>query len=217
MKCSDNKVIYTALIALVIGAGAGWAFGKRSTCTKEDETIVGQHCDLRHKMVRLWTDHVIWTRACIVATMQGTPDEHAVHERLLKNQEDLGQTFAHYYGVEKGQAFTRLLKEHSSIMHDMVYEAKAHHHMTDKTHQAWQQNEQDLVTFLSNLNPTYWPQDEIQPLLTEHLLLIHKEVLARLEGNWDEDIRIFDAICNQARKMARIFADGIVDQHPAHF
>jgi len=218
MNCNSNKLMIATIILVIASAGLGYVVGKRTTCSAEGAAIVGQHCDLRHSMVRLWTDHVIWTRACIVATMNATPDEHAVHQRLLKNQEDLGSQLAHYYGNEAGATFTKLLKDHSTIMHDSVLAAKSHDQGARRiADEAWRTNEEELVKLLSHLNSQYWPASEMKAMFDEHLSLITQEIDARLHDKWATDITIFDAMCDQARKMARMFADGIVDQHPEKF
>lgn len=38
----------------------------------------------------LWADHVIWTRAYIVAAVSDDPSAQSALDRLIKNQEELG-------------------------------------------------------------------------------------------------------------------------------
>ena len=76
-------------------------------------------------MRKLWTDHVIWTRAYIVAAVGEQPDAQAAASRLMKNQEDIGAAVANYYGTAAGDRLTVLLKEHISIAVDIIKFAKA--------------------------------------------------------------------------------------------
>ncbi|HEX7778715.1 MAG TPA: hypothetical protein VF424_05730 [Vicinamibacterales bacterium] len=43
------------------------------------------------------------------------------------------------------------------------------------------------------------------------------EVVARLEKNWEADIRAFDAVYDHILKMSDALADGIVKQFPDKF
>src|SRR5688572_26705803 len=45
---------------------------------------------LKQDMRKLWTDHVVWTRDYIVAALGDHPGAQASANRLLKNQEDIG-------------------------------------------------------------------------------------------------------------------------------
>jgi hypothetical protein len=46
-------------------------------------------------MRKLWTDHVVWTRDFIIAAVGAHADQQAATDRLMKNQEDIGN----YRGV----------------------------------------------------------------------------------------------------------------------
>jgi len=50
------------------------------------------------RMRELWTDHVVYTRNFIISAAAGLPDTAEVAERLLRNQDELGETFRPYYG-----------------------------------------------------------------------------------------------------------------------
>src|SRR5881227_2540141 len=96
---------------------------------------------LKQDMRKLWTDHVVWTRDYIVAAVGDQPDAQAAAGRLMKNQEDIGNAVAKYYGAAAGQQLTTLLKQHIAIAVDLIKAAKA----GDKTAQQqadakWQQN-----------------------------------------------------------------------------
>src|SRR5687767_10952166 len=70
---------------------------------------------LRQNMRELWADHVVWTRAYIVAAVAGDASSASALDRLMKNQEDLGNAIAPYYGAPAGARLTQLLKEHISV------------------------------------------------------------------------------------------------------
>jgi len=170
---------------------------------------------LRTAMRKLWSDHVIWTRQYIVAAALGDPSAQAASERLLKNQEDIGNAVAQYYGAPAGAKLTDLLKQHILIAVDLVSAAKA----GDAAKQAdadkrWHGNASDIATFLSGANPN-WPRQTLLDMLNQHLSLTTQEAVARLQKNWSADVTAFDAIFNQALMMADALTDGIAKQFPA--
>jgi hypothetical protein len=149
---------------------------------------------LRQDMRKLWTDHVIWTRAYIVAAIGDQPDAQAAAGRLMKNQEDIGAAVATYYGKAAGDKVTALLKEHISIAVDLIKFAKA----GDKTSQQqanakWLRNGEDIADFLSKANPN-WPRAVLAQMMNTHLSTTTDEVVARLNKNWDADTRAFDTV-----------------------
>jgi hypothetical protein len=172
---------------------------------------------LKDAMRDLWADHVVWTRNYIVAAVANDPSASAAATRLLRNQEDIGNAIAPYYGSAAGARLTTLLKEHITIAVDLVAAAKA----GDKTKVAdadarWHRNAADLATFLSGANPN-WPRATLLSMLNDHLALTTQEATARIEQRWADDISYFDRIFDQAMHMADALTTGIVKQFPSRF
>jgi hypothetical protein len=166
-------------------------------------------------MRKLWADHVIWTRQYIVSAIAGDPSAQAASVRLLKNQEDLGNAVAQYYGNPAGAKLTELLKQHILIAVDLVTAAKA----GDAAKQAdadrrWHDNAAEIATFLSGANPN-WPKQALLDMLNQHLALTTQEAVARLQQKWSDDTATFDRIFAQAMTMADALTDGIAKQFPA--
>jgi hypothetical protein len=172
---------------------------------------------LKQDMRKLWTDHVVWTRDYIIAAVGDQPDAQAAANRLLKNQEDIGQAVATYYGAAAGQQLTSLLKEHITIAVDLIKAAKA----GDKAAQQqadtkWHQNATQIADFLSKANPN-WPRATLVDMMNKHLSTTTDEVVARLTKKWDDDVRAFDAVYDHILHMSDALADGIVKQFPEKF
>src|SRR5262245_39992043 len=53
--------------------------------------------ELRITLRDLWVDHVIWTRQYIVAAAADAQDTDSAAQRLLKNQEDIGNAIKPFY------------------------------------------------------------------------------------------------------------------------
>jgi hypothetical protein len=172
---------------------------------------------LREGMRKLWSDHVIWTRDYIVAAVGDRPDQQSAAGRLLRNQEDIGSAVASYYGKPAGDRLTALLKQHITIAVDLIKAAKAHDDAKYKDADAkWQQNGDEIAAFLSGANPN-WPKATLVAMMKTHLATTTAEVVARLNGKWDDDVAAFDAVYAHILTMADALSDGIIKQFTAKF
>ena len=167
-------------------------------------------------MRKLWTDHVVW-RDYIIAAVGDQPDAQAAANRLMKNQEDIGAAVGKIYGAAAGQQLTTLLKDHIAIAVDLIKAAKAGDKAgQQKADARWQQNAMDIAGFLSKANP-HWPRATLVDLMKGHLSTTTAEVVARLNKQWDADVRAFDAVYAHILMMSDALADGIVKQFPEKF
>jgi hypothetical protein len=173
--------------------------------------------ELRIALRDLWVDHVVWTRQYIVAAAADAPDTDFAAQRLLKNQEDIGNAIKPFYGDEAGDQLTSLLKDHILIAVDLLNAAKAGDSAgLEETEEKWYDNADDIATFLSDTNPN-WPKEHMVSMLNEHLSLTKGEAVARLTGDYASDVVTFDEIHRQAMIMADGLADGIVKQFSEQF
>lgn len=170
---------------------------------------------LKEGMRKLWSDHVVWTRQYIVAAVANDPSAKAAADRLLKNQEDIGNAIVPFYGSEAGTKLTALLKDHITIAVDLVAAAKAGDNAkVTAADKRWHDNATEIATFLSGANPN-WSQDALVTMLNEHLSLTTQEAKARIEKRWADDANLFDKIFEQALHMADALTDGIIKQFPS--
>jgi len=183
--------------------------------------VRAQHVDraikLHQDMRKLWTDHTVWTRDYIVAAVDDKPDATAAANRLMKNQEDIGNAVAAYYGAPAGQQLTSLLKQHIAIAVDLIKAAKAGDQAAQKlANDKWQQNAVDIAAFLSKANPN-WPEGVLVNMMKMHLATTTDEVVARLKHDWDADVHAYDAVYNHILMMTDALSDGIVKHFPEKF
>lgn len=180
-----------------------------------DETNVAE---LRIALRDLWADHVVWTRLYIISAAAGTPDVDAAAERLLKNQEDIGNAIKPFCGEEAGEKLTSLLKDHILIAVDLLNAAKAGDGAAaEEAEKRWYDNADDIAAFLAEANPDNWPKDDTVEMFNEHLSLTKTEAVARLTGDYATDVETFDEIFDQSMVMADHLAEGIVKQFPKQF
>lgn len=181
------------------------------------ESISNKQCALKTAMRKLWADHVIWTREYIVSALSGSEDNKDVTERLLKNQVDIGDAIAPFYGNEAGAALSALLKDHILLAAEVVAAAKANDQEKLKDADArWHKNAEDMANFLNKAN-SYWTLEDLNKMFNDHLRLTTDEAVARIKKDWKADIKAFDEIFNQIMSMADMLTFGIIKQFPAKF
>src|SRR5690348_14131628 len=86
------------VIALAFVAAAACATATMSTATSASPASAQLHDAMR----KLWSDHVVWTRLYIVAAAAGDASAQTAANRLLRNQDDIGNAIAPYYGAAAG-------------------------------------------------------------------------------------------------------------------
>lgn len=174
--------------------------------------------EFRNQMRKLWEDHVVWTRMAIVSFLADQPDFGPTADRLLRNQADIGDAFAPFYGRDAADQLTNLLRDHILIAVDVLAAAKAGDQTAlDDALSRWDANAVDIATFLNAANPEHWPRDEMTAMMREHLALTTQEAVARLNGDFAADIAAYDAIHDQILEMADMLSAGVVAQFPEHF
>lgn len=173
--------------------------------------------ELRMAMRKLWEDHIIYTRNFIISALAALHDQPAITERLLRNQDDIGNAIKPYYGDAAGAQLTQLLRDHILIAADIVGAAKASNNaQVTVKQQQWSANGRAIAAFLSGANP-HWARPELETMLQRHLDLTTGEVVARLGGNWAGDIRSFDQGHEHMLMFSDMLTSGVVTQFPDRF
>ncbi len=180
--------------------------------------ITEETSSLHDAMRRLWAEDVIWTREYIVDAVAGAPDAaQAAAERLLKNQEDIGNAFVPFYGEEMGGSLTDLLKSHVLIAVDLVNAAIVDDEQQFRREERrWNDNAGEIAACLSEANPC-WPEKDVQDLLSRELSFTKRELDASFEKEWECDVEYFDDMFTQILTMADVLCEGLVSQFPDRF
>jgi len=169
-------------------------------------------------MRRLWEDHIVWTRLYIVSAAAGLPDADQAAQRLLRNQDDIGDAIKPFYGDAAGTQLTALLRGHILTAATLVGAAKSGDTTAvNAASKAWYANADSIATFLSAANPRNWPVAALQSAMRMHLDLTLKEASARLHGDWAADIAAYDEVHQHILQMADVLSDGIIKQFPTRF
>lgn len=214
-----RKVLTSTVAALGLMTGSAIAQTKPTAppppANVETEPDLAE--EFRTDMRKLWEDHIVYTRNLIISALAGLPDKDAVTQRLLTNQDDIGNVIAAYYGKEVGAKLTSLLREHILIAVDVVTAAKG----GDKQELAeqqkrWRANGRAIAAALATINPN-WSRKELEDLMQKHLDLTTGEVVGRASKNWSQDIKAYDQGHDHMMMFADVLAAGIVKQFPDQF
>jgi len=204
---------HRGVVALAFVAAAACATAAMSTKT----TASPASAQLHDAMRKLWSDHVFWTREFIVDAAAGSPELQNTTNRLLQNQNDIGNAIVPYYGASAGSQLTNLLRQHILIAADLVNAAKANDQAkVADADRRWHANADDIATFLSGANPN-WPKATVLNMLNQHLALTTQEATAQLQSRWADSQASFDQIYPQILGMADALSDGVVKQFPSRF
>ena len=193
---------------------AGAADGKAMPAMANSNSAVA----LRMTMRKLWEDHITYTSFYITSALAGSDDAGKLAERLLKNQEDLGNAIKPVYGEAAGNQLTALLKEHILVAVDLVKAAKeGNKEATEAADKKWCKNGEDIAEFLSGANPKNWPKKELTEMMFAHLAVTKDAVVAKLNKDHAAAIVAYDKGHDHILMMADALADGIVKQFPEKF
>lgn len=76
------------------------------------------------RMRELWADHIVYTRGFIVSASAGAADTAEVLQRLLRNQDEIGEAIKPYYGDAAGTQLASLLRSHIQLAGKALVAAK---------------------------------------------------------------------------------------------
>jgi len=172
---------------------------------------------LRMAMHKLWEDHIVWTRNVILNMMDDLPGTEQAVNRLLSNQDDIGNAVKPFYGDAGGKELTHLLKEHITTAADLLKAAKAGDNSAfDAANKKWSANADEISDFLSKANPN-WKLNDMKKMMHDHLTFTTDEAVARLKKDYTADVKAYDKVHNEILMMADMLTDGIIKQFPGKF
>lgn len=210
------RVIVVATLALTLSGLAIALAPSAHSHNTVSAAAPANRATLREAMRELWEDHIVWTRMVIVSAVDDLPDLSFAVDRLLTNQDEIGDAIKPFYGEAAGEELSRLLREHIVGAADLLTAAKAgDSDAVAAASAAWYVNGDEIAAFLARANPQNWPLDEMKAMMRDHLDLTLAEAVARLTGRYADDIAAYDQIHAQILHMADMLSSGIIAQFPA--
>jgi hypothetical protein len=215
-----NLALSTLILVSVFGLAGGASLPAARAMTEKkaagSAALIPQS-DFRSGMRKLWEDHIAYTRNFIISALGGLEDTPKIAERLLRNQDDIGDAVKPIYGDEAGKKLSALLRDHILIAADIVKAAKSNNSAgVEAGEKKWHGNASDIAGFLAAANPK-WPTPELTEMLNKHLEYTTTEVVSRLKKDWASDIKAYDQGHEHMLMFADMLSDGIIKQFPKKF
>lgn len=168
-------------------------------------------------MRTLWAQHMEWTYATVVAFADDSPALDPTIARLLRNQADIGNAFAAYYGSAAGGRLTDLLQTHIKDAVPVLSAAKAGDRTAlDQAVAQWYANAQDIADFLAAANPR-WRQADMRSMMRTHITQTVAYAADVLSGSFATAIAKYDVAETHMAEMADMLSAGIIQQFPHRF
>jgi hypothetical protein len=226
MRQKRSQRIAIPLLALLLALLVVLAVSSNATgSTRKPQTPAhgkhhGRHAKLivHDSMRQLWEEHVLWTRLFIVSDTFNSADLQATTDRLLRNQDDIGNAFKPFFGSSAGTQLTALLRQHILQAAAIITDAKAGDAQAlQRDEAAWYANANQIADFLHDANPHAWSRTTMRAMMKTHLDQTLAEAQHRLGGDFAADIRDYDAVHRHILEMADTLSDGIMRQFPKRF
>jgi hypothetical protein len=215
MNSNSKKLMYFIMISSLLLTSI---FAATSSVINAEAKAKMDAQTFHDAMRKLWEDHITWTRLVIVSISNDLPDTDPTVQRLLQNQDDIGDAIKPFYGDAAGEQLSALLRDHILIAAEILQAAKSND--TKALNDAvarWYANADDIAVFLNSANPKEWPLEDMKMMMKEHLDLTLQEAVAYLHGDHTASIAAYDQIHLQILGMADMLSAGIIKQFPSKF
>ena len=140
-------------------------------------------------------------------------DANLIAERLLQNQQDIGDFVKPCIGTSKGNRLTTLLKEHILAAAGAIQAVKnGNQQAIDEAVDKVFQNSRQVSAFISDLNPRKLPFKEVLDHFNQHNQYVIDMTVARSKGEFAKDIKLFDEYYAQILEFSDFVLNGLVDK-----
>jgi hypothetical protein len=212
-----KKLILIAILCLSALIGAGNGLYAQKMEGKMQMASPMPKLDLGNAMRKLWEEHIVYTRNYIISALANLEDASAIAQRLLRNQDDIGNAIKPYYGDAAGDKLASLLRDHIMIATEVVKAAKDGDTAALETaNKKWYANADEIAIFLSGANPA-WQKSDLMDVLHKHLEFTTTEVVSRIKKDWASDIDAYDKGHEHMLMFADKLSSGIEKQFPKKF
>lgn len=223
---ATSSALVAAVVALVIGGGAGYAIGMNkdetastgSSASTAAPTTATKAADLRAVLNNLESEHVDLASAATRAGFDGNANFTAAAGALGKNTDALSAAVASVYGDEAGAKFKEIWASHIGFFVDYTVAAKGGDQAgMDKAVENLNGYVEAISTFLSGANENL-PKDAVAQLVTEHVGLLKTAVDKHGAGDYAGSYEAqSQARVQITTKIADTLAGAIVKQKPGNF
>ncbi|MBQ7954668.1 MAG: LysM peptidoglycan-binding domain-containing protein [Lachnospiraceae bacterium] len=177
-----------------------------------NNTAMQDEVQLNNDMRKSWLQHIFWARMLMTSLFENLEDMDAVEAKTMRIPEDIAEVFVRFYPKAQMEQLTRLLAEHTDLTSQMMSAMKSEDmQRMDQMERLWYQNAEKLAALLSSMNRAYSYEDLLQSF-GKHLDMLKRQMSAALDGNHEEEIRIFEENENQLMELADYLTEGLLQQ-----
>lgn len=182
-------------------------------CRKDNEenSQMGE-MELNQNLRQLWEQLSYWIRMYILSVAGNMTDQDSVKMQLDKIPVEMGNAFEKYYPPEVADRLRQALMDLTDgiiTLVPLVKDGEAAD--TDQLEIRLEQDVSDLAEILSNMNINY-DREALERELGEYLMLTKREIVARLAGEYADDVDTFNEVERQGLRLADYLSDGIGNQ-----
>lgn len=182
-------------------------------CRKEEDENVGfNEMELNQNLRKLWQQLSYWIRMYLLSEEGSFSDGTALENQLNRIAAEMGDVFAEYYPPETAdllrQALVQLVNGVVELI-PIVKDGAASD--ADRLEVELEQTVSRIAEILSNMNINY-DKEQLAEELGEYLLLTKREIVARLSGQYADDVDTFNELEHQGLKLADYLTEGIEKQ-----
>lgn len=212
MKASKKvgRVFTGAILVLTI-------LSATQSCKKESadtSTYQQLHVDMR----KLWSEHMEWTYATVDAFFHDQNGLSPKLNRLLKNQQDIGNSIKAYFGEEAGNTLASLLTEHIQLAVPVLTAAQnGDNAALEEGLDNWYANAQAVGDHYAAINPEVWQQTTLRDMWKTHITQTVDYSVALLQNNLDDAIVKYQVAYDHMMEMGDLMTQGIVLKSPESF
>lgn len=191
-----------------------------SSCDKDSSMPMNNaaYATLQANMRQLWAEHMQWTYNTVDAFYHNPNELQPTLDRLLANQQDLGDAIVPYYGQVAGDTLASLLTEHINLAVPVLSAAQSGDQAAlDLVLANWNANADAIADFLSSANPDNWNKADMESMMEEHISTTTTYAVDLLNNNFDQAIADFGKAYDHMMMMADMLTDGIAKQFPDKF
>lgn len=192
------------------GTTAGAATVPRGTITTAQITYAAQ-------WRKVWTDHLMWSRARLVGIVDGSPDAQQAAWRLDKSANDMQSLLSPYYGADRAKRFADTLKTHDRLEAALLTTLKSGDTSgAVVAERKWYANGYSVTAWLAKAEPGI-DQTTSAAVFKDELAATKQEVVDRLAKRYGADIVDFDRAERQTLLLADAISVAVVKRFPNKF
>ena len=172
----------------------------------------GDDMELNQDFRLAWEQLAYWTRMYLLSDKANAADVDSVATRLNQVPAAMADIFGKYYPPDVTAKLQQALTSYVTNTIELINAAKKNDSAkADAAEAKLQQDVNDLSEILSNMNINY-DKATLQNVLSEYLTLTSRQIVARVSGQFADDISTFDEAEQQALKAADYLSNGIMNQ-----